>query len=70
MFIVAGLSFAWLTLARTRPVVDLSLLADRNFAIGCALSFTLGMGLFGSTYLMSAHPLRSDISGRTLTYDK
>ena len=52
MFIVAGLSFAWLTLARTRPVVDLSLLADRNFAIGCALSFTLGMGLFGSTYLM------------------
>jgi DHA2 family multidrug resistance protein len=24
----------------------------RNFSIGCLLSFTLGMGLFGSVYLM------------------
>ena len=26
--------------------------ADRNFAIGCLLSFVLGIGLFGSVYLM------------------
>jgi len=26
--------------------------ADRNFAIGCLLSFVLGFGLFGSIYLM------------------
>ena len=52
VFILAGIGFVRITLARERPVVDLRLLADRNFAAGCALSFTLGMGLFGSTYLM------------------
>ena len=34
------------------PIVDLTSFADRNFAIGCALSFALGIGLFGSVYLM------------------
>lgn len=40
------------TLQRHRPVVDLRSLADRDFAIGCWLSFVLGMGLYGSVYLM------------------
>ena len=35
-----------------QPLVDFTLLKDRNFAIGSALSFVLGIGLFGSTYLM------------------
>jgi DHA2 family multidrug resistance protein len=39
-------------LSRTTPIVDLRLLADRDFALGCALSFILGMGLYGSVYLM------------------
>jgi DHA2 family multidrug resistance protein len=34
------------------PVVDLSTLKQRSFAVGCALSFCLGVGLFGSVYLM------------------
>ena len=34
------------------PLVDLTLLADRDFAIGSVLSFLLGVGLFGSVYLM------------------
>ena len=42
--------------ARTRraahPVVDLALFSDRCFAVGCALSFMLGAGLFGTIYLM------------------
>jgi DHA2 family multidrug resistance protein len=33
-------------------VVDLSTLKQRSFAVGCALSFCLGVGLFGSVYLM------------------
>jgi MFS transporter, DHA2 family, multidrug resistance protein len=33
-------------------VVELSTLKNRSFAIGCALSFCLGVGLFGSVYLM------------------
>jgi DHA2 family multidrug resistance protein len=40
------------TLRTSAPVVDLRNFADRNFAIGCILSFVLGIGLFGSVYLM------------------
>lgn len=34
------------------PLVDLTLLKSRDFAIGCLLSFLFGIGLFGSVYLM------------------
>lgn len=34
------------------PIVDLHNFKDRNFTIGCILSFVLGFGLFGSVYLM------------------
>jgi DHA2 family multidrug resistance protein len=40
------------TLRVADPVVDLSTLKQRSFAVGCALSFCLGVGLFGSVYLM------------------
>ena len=50
--IASGLSFIRRTLGAPSPVVDLRNFSDRNFAIGCALSFVLGVGLFGSVYLM------------------
>jgi DHA2 family multidrug resistance protein len=34
------------------PLVELRCFANRNFTIGCVLSFVLGIALFGSTYLM------------------
>ncbi|MBV9559187.1 MAG: DHA2 family efflux MFS transporter permease subunit [Bradyrhizobium sp.] len=34
------------------PVVQLQALHRRSFVVGCALSFCLGVGLFGSVYLM------------------
>ena len=37
---------------RVDPVVNLQTLGDRNFALGCALSFILGIGLYGNVYLM------------------
>ncbi len=40
------------TLSAAHPVVRLSALRRRSFAVGCALSFCLGVGLFGSVYLM------------------
>ena len=40
------------TLRASHPLVDLGAFADRNFTIGCILSFVLGIGLFGSVYLM------------------
>jgi DHA2 family multidrug resistance protein len=45
-------SFVRRTLGRTTPIVDLTAFADRNFAISCLLSFLLGIGLYGSVYLM------------------
>ena len=49
---VALTSFVHRMLRRSPPLVDLRILADRNFAIGSLLSFILGIGLFGSVYLM------------------
>ena len=48
----ATIFFATRTLKAAHPVVDLSTLGTRSFAIGCSLSFCLGVGLFGSVYLM------------------
>jgi MFS transporter, DHA2 family, multidrug resistance protein len=41
-----------LTIIRPKPVVDFSLFRDRHLAFGCALSFILGIGLYGSVYLL------------------
>jgi DHA2 family multidrug resistance protein len=49
---LCGALFVRRTLAAPNPVVELRTLADPDFAIGCLLSFVLGMGLFGSVYLM------------------
>jgi MFS transporter, DHA2 family, multidrug resistance protein len=37
------------------PVLRLIVLKRRSFALGCLLSFCLGVGLFGSVYLMPVH---------------
>lgn len=49
--IVAGLAFFWRTLTRTDPLVDLSAFKDRNFAFGSLFSFSVGIGLYGLTYV-------------------
>jgi len=48
----SGISFVRRTLETRPPLVELNLLRDRDFAIGCLLSFVFGIGLFGSVYLM------------------
>jgi DHA2 family multidrug resistance protein len=49
---LSALGFVRRSLHGGMPVVDLTTLKDRNFAIGCSLSFVLGIGLFGSVYMM------------------
>ncbi|HET6839508.1 MAG TPA: DHA2 family efflux MFS transporter permease subunit, partial [Bradyrhizobium sp.] len=49
---VTATRFAVRTLKSRNPVVELSTLKARSFAISCVLSFCLGVGLFGSVYLM------------------
>jgi MFS transporter, DHA2 family, multidrug resistance protein len=48
----AAILFAVRTLKAAHPVVELKTLKMRSFAVGCALSFCLGVGLYGSVYLM------------------
>jgi len=44
LFVVRSLTFA-------RPVVDLRALTNRNFLVGCLLSFVTGVGIFSTIYL-------------------
>ena len=44
LFIIRSLTFP-------RPVVDLRALTNRNFAVGCFLSFVTGIGIFSTIYL-------------------
>ena len=53
--IAALATFVRRSLNSAEPIVELRIFADRRFAIGCALSFTLGIGLFGSVYLMPVY---------------
>ena len=39
-------------IVEAQPLLDLTGLRDRNFALGCAFSFVLGVGLYGATYLL------------------
>jgi MFS transporter, DHA2 family, multidrug resistance protein len=48
---IAGLLFVVRSLTFTRPVVDLRALGNRNFALGCFLSFVTGIGIFATIYL-------------------
>jgi MFS transporter, DHA2 family, multidrug resistance protein len=49
----SGAAFIARTLTRPKPFVDLRAFADRNFSLGCAMSFVLGIGLYGAVYLMA-----------------
>ena len=44
LFVVRSLTFR-------NPVVDLRALGNRNFALGCFLSFVTGVGIFTTIYL-------------------
>jgi DHA2 family multidrug resistance protein len=49
---LCGFLFVRRMFGASRPIVALRALADRDFALGSFLSFTLGIGLFGQVYLM------------------
>nr|WP_033368799.1 DHA2 family efflux MFS transporter permease subunit [Thalassospira lucentensis] len=61
--VIAGIYFFWRMFRYDKPIVDLKSFADRNFTMGCVFSFTLGIGLYGSVYIM---PL---MLGRIRGYD-
>jgi MFS transporter, DHA2 family, multidrug resistance protein len=48
---ITGILFVIRSLTFARPVVDLRALGNRNFAVGCFLSFVTGIGIFSTIYL-------------------
>ncbi|HEY9726005.1 MAG TPA: MDR family MFS transporter, partial [Chroococcales cyanobacterium] len=45
-------AFLWIELTRKRPFINLRLLVRRNFGIGSIAGLTLGLGLYGSVYIL------------------
>jgi DHA2 family multidrug resistance protein len=48
---ITGILFIVRSLTYAQPVVDLRALTNRNFAVGCFLSFVTGIGIFSTIYL-------------------
>ncbi|TMV79569.1 DHA2 family efflux MFS transporter permease subunit, partial [Thioclava sp. BHET1] len=48
---LSGISFVIRSLMVANPVVDLRAFGNRNFTIGCILSFITGIGIFATIYL-------------------
>jgi MFS transporter, DHA2 family, multidrug resistance protein len=51
--IVSAIAAVWRALSHPTPFVDLRRFRHRAFALGSALSFVFGMGLFGSVYMLA-----------------
>jgi DHA2 family multidrug resistance protein len=48
---ISGTLFIARSLTRAQPVVDLRAFTNRNFALGCFMSFVTGIGIFSTIYL-------------------
>src|SRR3954471_5439752 len=49
--LVSAIAFFWRVLTAHEPIVDIRTFTDRNFGIGCLISFCIGIGLYGLTYM-------------------
>jgi len=49
---VASVFFFWRMFAYRQPIVDLRTYANRNFALGSFYTFLIGVGMYGTTYLI------------------
>jgi DHA2 family multidrug resistance protein len=56
---VAALSiFVWIELTREKPLLNLRLIARRNFGFGLVANFLLGVALYGSVYVIPVYLAR------------
>ena len=49
--IVSAIAFFYRVLTADEPIVDIRAFNDRNFSVGCMISFCVGIGLYGLTYI-------------------
>jgi len=50
--VVGGGLFFWRALTYRQPIVDLRTFLNRNFALGAFFTFVVGVGMYGTTYLL------------------
>src|SRR3954454_14191029 len=48
---ISAIAFFSRVLSAEEPIVDIRTFADRNFGVGCLISFCVGIGLYGLTYM-------------------
>ena len=48
---VSAIAFFYRVLTAKEPIVDIRAFNDRNFSVGCLISFCVGIGLYGLTYM-------------------
>src|SRR6266702_6990253 len=48
---ISAIAFFYRVLTAEEPIVDIRAFTDRNFGIGCLISFCVGIGLYGLTYI-------------------
>jgi DHA2 family multidrug resistance protein len=51
VMVAGGITTFWRAFTQEEPIVDFSAFKDANFAVGSMFSFTMGVGLYGLTYL-------------------
>ena len=49
---IASVFFFWRVLTYHQPIVDVRAFMNRNFALGTFFTFTIGIGMYGTTYLV------------------
>jgi MFS transporter, DHA2 family, multidrug resistance protein len=49
--VISAIAFFWRVLSVREPIVDIRTFTDRNFGVGCLISFCVGVGLYGLTYV-------------------
>lgn len=52
LFVISFTAFLFREFLHRKPLVDLRLLGNRNFAVGCLLIFLFGMGIYGLTTIL------------------
>jgi DHA2 family multidrug resistance protein len=52
VFVIAFSAFLFREFLGKKPLVELRLLGNRNFAVGCVLIFLFGMGIYGLTTIL------------------
>jgi DHA2 family multidrug resistance protein len=48
---ISAIAFFYRVLTANEPIVDIRAFTNRNFAVGCMISFCVGIGLYGLTYM-------------------